>query len=131
MENRLTSNTVAHPGARRSVAGVRMTGAGRLAEAKALLKRLIAIDSVSDASNLPVVDFVEEYLRSEGLEARRAPNAAGDKAAILAAIGPRVDGGVVLSGHTDVVPVEGSRGRARRSHCARSPGGSLAAAPAT
>ena len=37
----------------------------------------------------------------------RAPNAAGDKAAILATIGPRVDGGVVLSGHTDVVPVEG------------------------
>ena len=35
------------------------------------------------------------------------PNAAGDKAAILATIGPRVDGGVVLSGHTDVVPVEG------------------------
>src|SRR4029077_19007142 len=36
-----------------------------------------------------------------------APNAAGDKAAILATIGPRVNGGVVLSGHTDVVPVEG------------------------
>ncbi len=84
-----------------------MTGAGRLAEAKALLKRLIAIDSVSDASNLPVVDFVEEYLRSLGLEARCAPNAAGDKAAILATIGPRADGGVVLSGHTDVVPVDG------------------------
>ena len=84
-----------------------MTGGGRLAEAKALLKRLIAIDSVSDASNLPVVDFVEAYLRSLGLEARRAPNAAGDKAAILATIGPRGDGGVVLSGHTDVVPVDG------------------------
>ena len=84
-----------------------MSGEGRLAEAKALLARLIAFDSVSDASNLPVVDFVEAYLRSQGLEARRAPNAAGDKAAIMATIGPRVDGGVVLSGHTDVVPVEG------------------------
>src|ERR1700734_6495 len=84
-----------------------MIGADRLAEAKALLKRLIAIDSVSDASNLPVVDFVEAYLRSLGLEARRAPNAAGDKAAILATIGPRGDDGVVLSGHTDVVPVDG------------------------
>ena len=84
-----------------------MTGAGRLAEAKALLEQLIAIDSVSEASNLPVVDFVEGYLRSQGLEARRAPNAGGDKAAILATIGPRVDGGVVLSGHTDVVPVAG------------------------
>jgi acetylornithine deacetylase len=84
-----------------------MTGGGRLAEAKALLARLIAIESVSDVSNLPVVDFVEAYLRSHRIEARRAPNAAGDKAAILATIGPRLDGGVVLSGHTDVVPVEG------------------------
>jgi acetylornithine deacetylase len=84
-----------------------MTAAGRIAEAKALLARLIAIDSVSDWSNLPVVDFVEAYLRSHGLTSRRAPNAAGDKAAILATIGPRVDGGVVLSGHTDVVPVDG------------------------
>ena len=67
----------------------------------------IAFDSVSDASNLPLVDFVEGYLRGHGLDSRRAANAAGDKAAILATIGPRVDGGVVLSGHTDVVPVEG------------------------
>jgi acetylornithine deacetylase len=80
---------------------------GRLAEAKALLTRLIAFDSVSDSSNLPVVDFVEGYLREHGLQSRRTTNAAGDKAAILATIGPRVDGGVVLSGHTDVVPVEG------------------------
>ena len=84
-----------------------MTGGGRLPEAKALLARLIAIDSVSDSSNLPIIDFVEAYLRSHGLKLRRAPNGAGDKAAILATIGPRVDGGVVLSGHTDVVPVEG------------------------
>jgi acetylornithine deacetylase len=84
-----------------------MTGGSRLAEAKALLARLIAFDSVSDSSNLPVIDFVEGYLRGHGLGSRRAPNAAGDKAAILATIGPRVDGGVVLSGHTDVVPVDG------------------------
>jgi acetylornithine deacetylase len=80
---------------------------GRLAEAKTLLERLIAFDSVSDSSNLPLVDFVEGYLGTHGLASRRAPNAAGDKAAILATIGPRVDGGIVLSGHTDVVPVEG------------------------
>jgi acetylornithine deacetylase len=84
-----------------------MTSEGRLAETKALLTRLIAFESVSDTSNLPLIDFVEGYLREHGLESRRAPNAAGDKAAILATIGPRVDGGVVLSGHTDVVPVEG------------------------
>ena len=79
----------------------------RLAEAKALLERLIAFESVSDASNLAIVEFVEDYLGRCGLKSRRAPNAAGDKAAILATIGPRVDGGIVLSGHTDVVPVEG------------------------
>ena len=81
--------------------------ADRLAQAKAILARLIAFDSVSDQSNLPVVAFVEDYLAAHGLASRRAPNASGDKAAILATIGPRVDGGVVLSGHTDVVPVEG------------------------
>ena len=84
-----------------------MTGGGRLAEAKALLERLVAFESVSDVSNLPVIDFVEGYLRGHGLESRRAANGAGDKAAILSTIGPRVDGGIVLSGHTDVVPVEG------------------------
>ncbi len=84
-----------------------MTGEGHLAEAKALLARLIAFDSVSDSSNLPVIDFVEGYLGGHGIESRRAPNPLGDKAAILATIGPRVDGGVVLSGHIDVVPVEG------------------------
>ena len=84
-----------------------MTGGGRLAEAKALLERLVAFESVSDVSNLAVIDFVEGYLRGHGLDSRRAPNGAGDKAAILATIGPRVDGGIVLSGHTDVVPVEG------------------------
>jgi acetylornithine deacetylase len=84
-----------------------VTGEGRLAEAKALLARLIAFDSVSDRSNLLLVDFVEGYLRDNRLKSRRATNEAGDKAAILATIGPCVDGGVVLSGHTDVVPVEG------------------------
>ena len=84
-----------------------MTGESRLAEAKALLTQLVAFESVSDTSNLQLVEFVEGYLREHKLESSRAPNAASDKAAILATIGPRVDGGVVLSGHTDVVPVEG------------------------
>ncbi len=79
----------------------------RLAKAKALLARLVAFDSVSDCSNLPVIDFVEDYLASHGVAVRRAPNASGDKAAILATIGPKVDGGIVLSGHTDIVPADG------------------------
>ena len=77
------------------------------ARAIGLLERLAAFDTESDKSNLPLIDFVEDYLRGEGVATLRAPNAAGDKAALLATIGPPVEGGVVLSGHTDVVPVAG------------------------
>jgi acetylornithine deacetylase len=77
------------------------------ARARTVLQRLIAFDSVSDRSNLPLVDYVEGYLRGLGVPTWRAPNAVGDKAALLATVGPMVEGGVVLSGHTDVVPVEG------------------------
>jgi acetylornithine deacetylase len=69
--------------------------------------RLVSFDTESDKSNLPLIDFVESYLRAEGVPFARAPNAVGDKAAIMATIGPMTSGGVVLSGHTDVVPVEG------------------------
>jgi hypothetical protein len=81
--------------------------ADRLAKAKWLPAQLIGFDSVSDRSNLPVADFVEDDLAAHGVATRRAPNASGDKAALFATIRPRVDGGVVLSGHTDVVPVDG------------------------
>ena len=77
------------------------------ANAIRLLERLMAFDTESDKSNLPLIAFVEDYLRGQGVATLRAPNAAGDKAAILATIGPQVDGGIVLSGHTDVVPVAG------------------------
>ena len=77
------------------------------ARAKAILARLVAFDSVSDRSNLPLVDFVEDYLRALGAPTRRVHNAAGDKAALWTTIGPDVDGGIVLSGHTDVVPTKG------------------------
>ena len=75
-----------------------------LSSAKLLLSRLIAFPTVSDTSNLDIIAFVEQYLAGLGVETLRLPNAAGDKAALLATIGPRVDGGAVLSGHTDVVP---------------------------
>ena len=79
------------------------------ARAIAFLERLVAFDTESDKTNLPLIDFVEDYLRAEGVATLRAPNAAGDKAALLATIGPMIDGGVVLSGHTDVVPVAGQQ----------------------
>jgi len=80
-----------------------------LDRAIALLDRLVSFDTESSRSNLPLIDFVEDYLL--GLSARftRIPNAAGDKAALFVTFGPDIDGGVVLSGHTDVVPVVGQK----------------------
>jgi len=72
-----------------------------------MLERLVGFDTQSHKSNLALVDFVEDYLRGHGIETLRLPDATGEKAALVATIGPKVDGGVLLSGHTDVVPVEG------------------------
>lgn len=72
-----------------------------------MLARLVGFDTESQRSNLPLIDFVEEYLAGWGVASARVPNADGTKAAIFATIGPSDRGGVVLSGHTDVVPVAG------------------------
>lgn len=79
----------------------------RLESAIDLLAKLVAFDTESSKSNLPLIDFVESYLREQGVAFVRAPNAAGDKAALFVTIGPDAPGGVLLSGHTDVVPVQG------------------------
>ncbi len=72
-----------------------------------LTARLVSFDTESSKSNLPLIAAVEDYLRAQDVKFWRLPNAAGDKAAIFATIGPNVPGGVLLSGHTDVVPVAG------------------------
>ena len=72
-----------------------------------MLARLVSFDTESDKSNLTLIESVRDYLDGWGVPYLHLPNAAGDKAAILATVGPMVDGGVVLSGHTDVVPVAG------------------------
>jgi acetylornithine deacetylase len=72
-----------------------------------MLERLVGFDTESTKSNLGLVGFVEDYLKSVGVAYVKIPNAAGDKAALFATIGPSHDGGIVLSGHTDVVPVKG------------------------
>lgn len=75
--------------------------------ARELMDRLVGFPTVSRDSNLELIDFVEEYLDGFGVKATRVPNEDGTKAALYAHIGPQVAGGVVLSGHTDVVPVDG------------------------
>ncbi|POF33027.1 acetylornithine deacetylase [Roseibium marinum] len=74
---------------------------------RAMLKKLISFNTVSDRSNLALIDFVEEYLAGLGVTSVRVPNGDGTKASLHARVGPALDGGAVLSAHTDVVPVEG------------------------
>ncbi|MCE6969338.1 acetylornithine deacetylase [Cereibacter sphaeroides] len=72
-----------------------------------ILERLVAFPTVSRETNLPLVDWVEEFLNDCGITAHRVWNEERTKASLYAHVGPETPGGVVLSGHTDVVPVEG------------------------
>jgi acetylornithine deacetylase len=71
------------------------------------LDRLVAFDTTSRLSNLALIDDVQSYLRELGIPTRLTRNDEGSKANLWATIGPEDRGGVVLSGHTDVVPVDG------------------------
>ena len=72
-----------------------------------VLERLVAFPTVSRDSNLALVDWLEGYLTGHGIECHRHWNEDLQKAALMAHAGPRVQGAVVLSGHSDVVPVDG------------------------
>ena len=72
-----------------------------------LLKRLIAFPSVSLTPNIALIEYVQELLAQEGIEATVIREASGTRANLFATIGPADVPGIVLSGHTDVVPVEG------------------------
>lgn len=72
-----------------------------------LTKQLISFDTTSRGSNLALIDFAQELLEKSGARCRRSYDASGKKANLFATLGPDGDGGYVLSGHTDVVPVDG------------------------
>ena len=72
-----------------------------------LLRDLVAFDTVSERSNMALIGYVRDYLSAHSVESHVIANEAGTKANLFATIGPKQDGGVALSGHTDVVPVEG------------------------
>ena len=74
---------------------------------RALLERLIGFETVSRESNLELIAFVQRYLADLGVDCELFHNDGRTKASLYATIGPRDKGGIVLSGHTDVVPVEG------------------------
>jgi acetylornithine deacetylase len=73
-----------------------------------IMTKLVSFPTVSRDTNLPLVDWVQDYLASQGIESHRWPDPdQPDKAAVFAHVGPWQEGAVVLSGHTDVVPVDG------------------------
>jgi acetylornithine deacetylase len=72
-----------------------------------ILRSLVALPTVSRESNLELVDWVRNYLADLHIDSHLVPNAEGTKANLFATVGPSTSGGLVLSGHTDVVPVDG------------------------
>ncbi len=72
-----------------------------------ILEQLIAFDTTSSRSNLGLIDHVRDYLAGYGVDSRLVMDATGQKANLWATIGPADRPGVILSGHTDTVPVEG------------------------
>ncbi|MGE0237764.1 MAG: acetylornithine deacetylase [Parvibaculaceae bacterium] len=71
-----------------------------------ILARLIGFDTTSRNSNLPLLDYVEDYLKKHGVASRRVSRSSEPKANLFATIGPDLAGGIILSGHTDCVPVD-------------------------
>lgn len=71
-----------------------------------ILYDLVACDTTSRNSNLSIIHEIESILKRPGVTSTRVLNADGSKANLFATIGPMVEGGIVLSGHTDVVPVD-------------------------
>ena len=76
-------------------------------ESRAMIERLIAFDTTSRNSNLDLIHDVRDYLAGFGIESELTFDAEGRKANLYATLGPTDRGGIALSGHTDVVPVDG------------------------
>ncbi|WP_164625687.1 acetylornithine deacetylase [Tabrizicola oligotrophica] len=74
---------------------------------RAIFDRLMGFDTVSSKPNIELMDYVRDLLAGAGIEAVLIPDPSGGKANLYATVGPAGQGGVMLSGHTDVVPVEG------------------------
>ena len=74
---------------------------------RAILDRLVAFDTVSSNPNMALMVYVKTLLEGAGIAVQLIPDQSGGKANLYATTGPRGPGGVMLSGHTDVVPVEG------------------------
>ncbi len=81
--------------------------AGTTYSSREMIDRLISYDTTSRDSNLDLIHFVQDYLKDWGVDSILIPNEDGSKANLYATVGPDDRGGIVLSGHTDVVPIDG------------------------
>jgi acetylornithine deacetylase len=72
-----------------------------------LMTKLISFPTVSRDTNIPLIDWVQEYLEGHGIKSHRYIDPDQPKHALFAHVGPNVEGAIVLSGHTDVVPIDG------------------------
>ena len=72
-----------------------------------VLEQLIGFDTTSRHSNLALIEYVDELFSRYGIQSTLLENEDKTKANLYASIGPAIPGGVMLSGHTDVVPVDG------------------------
>ncbi|PQM56626.1 MAG: acetylornithine deacetylase [Rhodobacteraceae bacterium] len=80
-----------------------------LARAVEILERLVAFPSVSGTSTYGIVNYIKKYIEGHGIEVALSFDLSGERANVFATLGPVVDGGIVLNGHTDVVPVKGQK----------------------
>lgn len=74
-----------------------------------LLERLVSFPTVSDQSNLKLIDWAQQVLQEAGFQVTRLPASDPQKAGLHATLGPQTDGGICLSAHTDVVPTVGQK----------------------
>src|SRR5487761_2485833 len=76
-------------------------------ETFALIERLIGFVTISRGSNFGLIEWARDYLKTYGIESRLTYDATGKKANLFATVQKGAKPGIVLSGHTDVVPVDG------------------------
>jgi len=76
-------------------------------ESLEMITKLISYDTTSRYSNMELITYIQDYLTSLDIESTLVPNDDGNKASLYATVGPKDKPGVMLSGHTDVVPVDG------------------------
>ena len=85
-----------------------------------MIKRLVAFDTTSRESNLELINFVRDYLDDLSVASRLVHDETGQKANLYATLGPQDKAGFMLSGHTDVVPVDGQPWDTDPFHVSRS-----------